>query len=205
MPSLLRSQVGSRALNSRNMMAGRNSQRVPPRRRQRRSSTRPTRRCARDYRQRGGPGHRALEQELALEPGKRTPVREALTGSRRRLVEVVPRHGMRAPSQATPGKITSCWAALRPPPRRWWRSAAHGARHRAARDNLARDGRSAQGWQPNVGPADGHFHDTWLSSAATGCWRRPSGFWDRAHRARIRYGCGETRPLDPRAHGPRAR
>jgi DNA-binding GntR family transcriptional regulator len=43
------------------------------------------------------PGHRALEQELALELGmSRTPVREALIRlSKEGLVEVVPRHGMR--------------------------------------------------------------------------------------------------------------
>jgi DNA-binding GntR family transcriptional regulator len=43
------------------------------------------------------PGHRALEQELALELGvSRTPVREALIRlAQEGLVEVVPRHGMR--------------------------------------------------------------------------------------------------------------
>jgi DNA-binding GntR family transcriptional regulator len=43
------------------------------------------------------PGYRALEQELALELGmSRTPVREALMRlQNERLVEVVPRHGMR--------------------------------------------------------------------------------------------------------------
>ena len=43
------------------------------------------------------PGHRALEQELALELGmSRTPVREALIRLQKEgLVEVVPRHGMR--------------------------------------------------------------------------------------------------------------
>lgn len=43
------------------------------------------------------PGHRALEQELALELGmSRTPVREALIRlANEGLVEVVPRHGMR--------------------------------------------------------------------------------------------------------------
>jgi len=43
------------------------------------------------------PGHRALEQELALELGmSRTPVREALIRlAKEGLVEVVPRHGMR--------------------------------------------------------------------------------------------------------------
>jgi DNA-binding GntR family transcriptional regulator len=42
------------------------------------------------------PGHRALEQELALELGmSRTPVREALIRLQKEgLVEVVPRHGM---------------------------------------------------------------------------------------------------------------
>lgn len=43
------------------------------------------------------PGHRALEQELAVELGmSRTPVREALIRLQKEgLVEVVPRHGMR--------------------------------------------------------------------------------------------------------------
>ena len=43
------------------------------------------------------PGHRALEQEVALELGmSRTPVREALVRLQNDgLVEVVPRHGMR--------------------------------------------------------------------------------------------------------------
>ncbi|MDQ2916434.1 MAG: GntR family transcriptional regulator [Pseudomonadota bacterium] len=42
------------------------------------------------------PGHRALEQELALELGmSRTPVREALIRLQKEgLVEVIPRHGM---------------------------------------------------------------------------------------------------------------
>jgi DNA-binding GntR family transcriptional regulator len=43
------------------------------------------------------PGHRALEQEVALALGmSRTPVREALVRLQNEgLVEVVPRHGMR--------------------------------------------------------------------------------------------------------------
>jgi DNA-binding GntR family transcriptional regulator len=43
------------------------------------------------------PGHRALEQEIALQLGmSRTPVREALIRlAKERLVEVIPRHGMR--------------------------------------------------------------------------------------------------------------
>lgn len=43
------------------------------------------------------PGHRALEQEVALELGmSRTPVREALAQLQNEgLVEVIPRHGMR--------------------------------------------------------------------------------------------------------------
>ncbi|MCB2002734.1 MAG: winged helix-turn-helix transcriptional regulator, partial [Rhodoferax sp.] len=43
------------------------------------------------------PGHRALEQEVALELGmSRTPVREALLQLQNEgLVEVIPRHGVR--------------------------------------------------------------------------------------------------------------
>src|SRR5512133_2353230 len=49
------------------------------------------------------PGHRALEQEVALALGvSRTPVREALVRLQSEgLVEVVPRHGMRVLSLST--------------------------------------------------------------------------------------------------------
>jgi DNA-binding GntR family transcriptional regulator len=138
------------------------------------------------------PGHRALEQELALELGmSRTPIREALIRLQNEgLVEVVPRHGMHVlPVSSTDMKdiydiLTSLEAmaaelvALRKPSDLELaplEAATRDMDRALARDNL-------EAWAE----ADERFHRHLIEICGN---KLLAGvvlnFWDRAHRARM--------------------
>ncbi len=138
------------------------------------------------------PGHRALEQELALELGmSRTPVREALIRlAKEGLVEVVPRHGMRVlPVSAADmneiyqllGSLEATAAelvALRKPTAR--DIAPLEAASRAMDAALATDDRDA--WAK----ADERFHRHLVELCGNRLLAATVyNFWDRAHRARM--------------------
>ena len=138
------------------------------------------------------PGHRALEQELALELGvSRTPVREALIRlAQDGLVEVVPRHGMRVlpVSAADMNEIYQLLGSLEA-------TAAEMVAQRkpAARDiapleaaSRAMDAALKAGDLDAWAQADERFHRHLVEL----CGNRllvatVFNFWDRAHRARM--------------------
>jgi len=137
------------------------------------------------------PGYQALEQSLADELGlSRTPVREALIRlHRERLVEVVPRHGMRvlpvSPTDmkeiyeiltALEGMAAELLAKRRPS------DAALAPLERASRD-MARALRAddLEAWAE----ADARFHRQLIELAGNRLLAEAVlHFWDRAHRVR---------------------
>ena len=138
------------------------------------------------------PGHRALEQEVALALGmSRTPVREALMRLQNEgLVEVIPRHGMRVlpVSPNDMGEIYQILTAL----------------ECMAAEMLARRKPTAQELEPLVAAtramdkalkaddldawaaADERFHAQLLELAGNRQLQATVlNYWDRAHRARM--------------------
>ena len=138
------------------------------------------------------PGHRALEQEVALELGmSRTPVREALVRLQNDgLVEVVPRHGMRV-LPVSPEDMREIYEVLTAPEcmaaeivaRRKPGDAELQTLTQATADMdeaLARD--DLEAWAA----ADERFHVSLVElsgnrALANTVWN----YWDRAHRARM--------------------
>jgi DNA-binding GntR family transcriptional regulator len=138
------------------------------------------------------PGHRALEQEVALALGmSRTPVREALGRlSSEGLVEVIPRHGMRV-LPVSPGDMREIYQILT-------------ALECMAAELLARRQPSATELQPLVdatmamdtalqaddldawAAADERFHAQLIDMAGNRQMQATVlNYWDRAHRARM--------------------
>jgi DNA-binding GntR family transcriptional regulator len=138
------------------------------------------------------PGHRALEQEVALALGmSRTPVREALARLRNEgLVEVIPRHGMRV-LPVSPTDMREIYEILT-------------ALECMAAELLARRKPSAQALEPLVAAtkamdkalkaeqldawaaADEQFHAQLLALAGNRQLQATAmNYWDRAHRARM--------------------
>ncbi len=138
------------------------------------------------------PGHRALEQEVALALGmSRTPVREALMRlSAEGLVEVIPRHGMRV-LPVSPTDMLEIYQILT-------------ALECMAAELLARRSPSAAEMQPLVdatqamdealqrddldawAAADERFHAQLLELAGNRQLQATVlNYWDRAHRARM--------------------
>ena len=138
------------------------------------------------------PGHRALEQEVALALGmSRTPVREALMRlSAEGLVEVIPRHGMRV-LPVSPTDMLEIYQILT-------------ALEFMAAELLARRSPSAAEMQPLVdatqamdealqrddldawAAADERFHAQLLELAGNRQLQATVlNYWDRAHRARM--------------------
>ncbi len=138
------------------------------------------------------PGHRALEQEVALALGmSRTPVREALVRLQAEgLVEVVPRHGMRV-LPVSPNDMREIYQVLT-------------ALECAAAELLARRKPTAAHLQPLVDATDAM--DRALAADDLDAWARADeafhalllqlagnrhlqatvmNHWDRAHRARM--------------------
>lgn len=138
------------------------------------------------------PGHRALEQEVALALGmSRTPVREAMVRLRNEgLVEVVPRHGMRVlPVSPTDMReiyqiltALECTAAeLVAAQSRGEAELAPLVEATAAMDRALQTG-DLDAWAQ----ADERFHASLIEMAgnrqlAATVWN----YWDRAHRARM--------------------
>ncbi len=138
------------------------------------------------------PGHRALEQEVALALGmSRTPVREALTRlSGEGLVEVIPRHGMRV-LPVSPADMLEIYQIL---------TALEGmacellARRRPGADALqplldatrAMDAALAADDLDGWAAADERFHSGLLELAGNRQLHATvMNYWDRAHRARM--------------------
>lgn len=138
------------------------------------------------------PGHRALEQEVALALGmSRTPVREALARLRNEgLVEVIPRHGMRVlPVSPTDMKeIYEILTALE------CMAAELLARRRPSEDDMkplvaatkamdkALKADDLDAWAA----ADERFHAQLLELAGNRQLQATVlNYWDRAHRARM--------------------
>jgi DNA-binding GntR family transcriptional regulator len=138
------------------------------------------------------PGHRALEQEVALALGmSRTPVREALARLRNDgLVEVIPRHGMRV-LPVSPNDMREIYEILT-------------ALECMAAELLARRKPGAAELQPLVdatkamdkalkvddldawAAADERFHAQLIDLAGNGQLQATVlNYWDRAHRARL--------------------
>lgn len=138
------------------------------------------------------PGHRALEQEVALALGvSRTPVREALARlSNEGLVEVIPRHGMRV-LPVSPNDMREIYEILT-------------ALECMAAESLARRKPSAAELQPLVdatedmdkalkvddldawAAADERFHAHLIELAGNRQLQATVlNYWDRAHRARM--------------------
>ena len=180
-------------------------------------STRPTGRCAaRILDNVWPPGHRALEQELALELGmSRTPVREALIRLQRTKAwsRSIPRHGMRVLPVSADRHARDLpdadGARVRWPPscvaQRKPTDAELKPLVAASRD----DGRGAQGRRPRrVGRGRRALPPrTWSSSSGNRLLvDAVQNCWDRAHRARMFTLRLRPKPvaLDPRAHGRRA-
>jgi hypothetical protein len=149
------------------------------------------------------PGHRALEQEVALELGmSRTPVREALMRLQNEgLVEVIPRHGMRV-LPVSPTDMREIYQILTAlecmAPNCWRRKPGEAELAPLVDATSAMDPRSRPTtWTP--GPrADERFH------AAGGAGRQPPAaghglnYWDRAHRAACSpCACGPSRSTRP--------
>ena len=138
------------------------------------------------------PGHRALEQEVALALGmSRTPVREALLRLQNEgLVEVIPRHGMRV-LPVSPEDMAEIYAILtslesmaaelaakRKPPARELEPLE--AACREMEKALAGDDLDA--WAK----ADERFHRHLVRLGGNRRLAEVVGnFWDRAHRARM--------------------
>ena len=138
------------------------------------------------------PGHRALEQEVALALGmSRTPVREALMRlSAEGLVEVIPRHGMRVlpVSPADMLEIYQILTALECMAAELLARRTPGAAEiqplidatRAMDEALQRDDLDA--WAA----ADERFHAQLLELAGNRQLQATVlNYWDRAHRARM--------------------
>ena len=138
------------------------------------------------------PGHRALEQEVALALGmSRTPVREALMRLRNEgLVEVIPRHGMRV-LPVSPTDMREIYEILT-------------ALECMAGELLARRGPSDEELKPLVAAskamdkalkaddldawaaADERFHAHFIELAGNRQLQATVlNYWDRAHRARM--------------------
>jgi len=138
------------------------------------------------------PGHRALEQELALELGmSRTPIREALLQLQNEgLVEVIPRHGVRV-LPVSPTDMREIYEILT-------------ALECMAAELLARRRPSDQELQPLIAAtndmdaalkvddlqawasADERFHAQLLELAGNRQLQATVfNYWDRAHRARM--------------------
>ena len=138
------------------------------------------------------PGHRALEQEVALALGmSRTPVREALMRlSAEGLVEVIPRHGMRV-LPVSPTDMREIYEILT-------------ALECMAGELLARRGPSDEELKPLVAAtkamdkalkaddldawaaADERFHAHFIELAGNRQLQATVlNYWDRAHRARM--------------------
>ena len=138
------------------------------------------------------PGHRALEQEVALELGmSRTPVREALLQLQNEgLVEVIPRHGVRV-LPVSPSDMREIYEILT-------------ALECMAAELLARRQPSDQELQPLIdatdamdaalkvddleawASADESFHSQLLELAGNRQLQATVfNYWDRAHRARM--------------------
>ena len=138
------------------------------------------------------PGHRALEQEVALELGmSRTPVREAMVRlQNEELVELIPRHGMRV-LPVSPAAMKEIYEILT-------------ALECMAAELLARRAPSAKELQPLVqatqamdralagddldawAHADERFHAGLLELAGNRQLQATvMNYWDRAHRARM--------------------
>ncbi len=138
------------------------------------------------------PGHRALEQELALEFGmSRTPVREALIRlAKEGLVEVVPRHGMRVlpVSAADMDEIYQLLGSLEATAAELVAQRKLTARDIAPLDaasramDVALKADDLDGWAR----ADERFHRHLVELCGNRLLAATVyNFWDRAHRARM--------------------
>lgn len=138
------------------------------------------------------PGHRALEQELALLLGmSRTPVREALIRLQNEgLVEVVPRHGMRVlpVSPADMRDIYQVLTSLEATAAELAAARTPGPDALAPLDKASRDMKAAlraddlRAWAQ----ADERFHRTLIELSGNRLLvTLVENVWDRAHRARM--------------------
>ena len=138
------------------------------------------------------PGHRALEQEVALELGmSRTPVREALVQLQNEgLVEVIPRHGMRVlPVSPTDMReiyqiltALECMAAELLALRKPSDAQLQPLMDASAAMDLALKADDLDGWAR----ADESFHAQLLELAGNRQLQATVlNYWDRAHRARM--------------------
>jgi DNA-binding GntR family transcriptional regulator len=138
------------------------------------------------------PGHRALEQEVALALGmSRTPVREALVRLQAEgLVEVVPRHGMRV-LPVSPNDMREiyeiltaleCMAAELLARRRPSDAELQPLLDATADMDLALDADDLEAWAQ----ADERFHAQLIALAGNRHLQATvMNHWDRAHRARL--------------------
>ncbi len=138
------------------------------------------------------PGHRALEQEVALELGmSRTPVREALVQLQNEgLVEVIPRHGMRVlPVSPTDMReiyqiltALECMAAELLARRKPSVAELQPLMNASAAMDLALKADDLDAWAR----ADESFHAQLLELAGNRQLQATVlNYWDRAHRARM--------------------
>ncbi len=138
------------------------------------------------------PGHRALEQEVALELGmSRTPVREALVQLQNEgLVEVIPRHGMRVlPVSPTDMReiyqiltALECMAAELLALRKPSDAQLQPLMDASAAMDLALKADDLDAWAR----ADESFHAQLLELAGNRQLQATVlNYWDRAHRARM--------------------
>ena len=138
------------------------------------------------------PGHRALEQEVALELGmSRTPVREALVQLQNEgLVEVIPRHGMRVlPVSPTDMReiyeiltALECMAAELLARRKPSDAQLQPLMDASAAMDLALKADDLDAWAR----ADESFHAQLLELAGNRQLQATVlNYWDRAHRARM--------------------
>ncbi len=138
------------------------------------------------------PGHRALEQELALELGvSRTPVREALIRlAQEGLVEVVPRHGMRVlpVSAADMNEIYQLLGSLEATAAEMVAQRKPTARDIAPLETASRamDAALKAGNLDAWAQADERFHRYLVELCGNRLLAATVyNFWDRAHRARM--------------------
>ena len=138
------------------------------------------------------PGHRALEQELALELGvSRTPVREALIRlAQEGLVEVVPRHGMRVlpVSAADMNEIYQLLGSLEATAAEMVAQRKPAARDIAPLETASRamDAALKAGDLDAWAQADERFHRYLVELCGNRLLAATVyNFWDRAHRARM--------------------